>query len=105
MIQHKTRWFAVIVLALIALLALSAHNSTVPTTKPAAQTTWNLVWSDEFNGSSVDQSNWTFETGGSGNGNHELEYYTNGQNASVANGALTITANKGSGGFTCWNGT
>ena len=48
--------------------------------------TWNLVWSDEFNGSSVNTGNWTFETGGHGWGNQELEMYTNGANASVANG-------------------
>ena len=59
--------------------------------------TWTLVWSDEFNGNSVDPNNWAFDTGGSGNGNHELEYYTSGQNASVANGILSITANQGSG--------
>src|ERR1041384_2835196 len=51
-----------------------------------------LVWSDEFNGSAVDPGNWTFETGGGGWGNKELEYYTNGANASVAGGSLTIEA-------------
>src|SRR5262245_59638731 len=54
--------------------------------------TWTLVWSDEFNGTSVDRNNWSFEVGGGGWGNHELEYYTNGNNASVANGALVIEA-------------
>jgi beta-glucanase (GH16 family) len=40
---------------------------------------WKLVWSDEFNGpdgSSVDPSRWSLETGGNGWGNQELEYYT-----------------------------
>jgi beta-glucanase (GH16 family) len=37
---------------------------------------WQLVWSDEFNGSSIDRSNWTYDTGGGGWGNSELEYYT-----------------------------
>lgn len=70
-----------------------------------AQTSWQLVWSDEFNGTSVNTSNWTFETGGGGWGNNELQYYTNGSNASVANGVLTITANRVSGGYSCWYGT
>ena len=47
---------------------------------PAHAQTWNLVWSDEFNGSSVDRNKWTFEVGGHGWGNNELEYYTNGNN-------------------------
>src|SRR5437764_5995619 len=44
----------------------------------ADQTTWNLVWSDEFNSNSLNTSNWTSETGGGGFGNNEREYYTNG---------------------------
>ena len=28
----------------------------------AAAATYQLVWSDEFNGTSVNQSNWTFDT-------------------------------------------
>jgi beta-glucanase (GH16 family) len=37
----------------------------------------HLAWSDEFNGKSSvpDPANWTFETGGDGWGNHELETY------------------------------
>jgi beta-glucanase (GH16 family) len=55
----------------------------------------NLVWSDEFNGNAVDESNWTFEIGRGMNGwgNQELQYYTK-ENATVANGLLTITAKK-----------
>ncbi|HYG39995.1 MAG TPA: discoidin domain-containing protein [Cytophagales bacterium] len=30
--------------------------------------TWNLVWSDEFNGTTLDQSNWNYETGTGVNG-------------------------------------
>src|SRR5438477_1933158 len=37
---------------------------------------WQLVWADEFNGSSIDPGNWTYDTGGGGWGNNELEYYT-----------------------------
>ena len=65
---------------------------------------WELVWSDEFNGTSVDPGNWTFEVGGSGWGNNELQYYTSGANATVSGGLLTITARRGSGGFSCWYG-
>ncbi len=40
---------------------------------------WKLVWNDEFNGAAgtgVDLSKWTYEVGGGGFGNNELEYYT-----------------------------
>lgn len=54
-----------------------------------------LVWSDEFNGSEVDKSKWSFEIGnGSGGwGNNELQYYTDRkENVRVDNGSLKITA-------------
>ncbi|WP_443945735.1 family 16 glycosylhydrolase [Pedobacter sp. AW1-32] len=53
-------------------------------------------WRDEFdnNGAPLIR-NWTYDIGGSGWGNNELQYYTNSlSNASVANGLLTITAQK-----------
>jgi beta-glucanase (GH16 family) len=56
-----------------------------------------LAWSDEFDGSSVDTNKWEFMIGDgsaygiSGWGNNELQYYRS-QNATVANGELTITA-------------
>jgi len=55
---------------------------------------WNIVWSDEFNGSSIDTTKWTFENGNNyGWGNNELEYYTSSsQNAYVSNGVLHIVA-------------
>lgn len=54
---------------------------------------WQLVWSDEFNGS-IGPS-WVFETGnGSGGwGNSELEYYRR-ENATIENNALAITAKR-----------
>jgi beta-glucanase (GH16 family) len=64
----------------------------------ADPTVWSLVWSDEFdgpNGSGVDTSKWTMETGGNGWGNNELETYTSRtQNASLNNGSLVIKAIK-----------
>jgi len=57
------------------------------------QGNWNIVWSDEFNGTSISATNWGFEIGnGSGGwGNNEQEYYTSlPQNAYVSNGLLHI---------------
>ena len=62
--------------------------------------TWEIAWSDEFNGTSLDQSKWSYligtgaEYAGDGWGNNELEYYTNGENAKVSDGILKITARK-----------
>ena len=59
---------------------------------PLAQAqSWQLVWSDEFNGSIG--PDWVFETGGGGWGNNELEYYRK-ENATIENGNLVITAKK-----------
>ncbi len=66
------------------------------------QGNWNIVWSDEFNGTSVDTNIWTYDLGNSsGWGNNELEYYTSSsQNSYVSNGFLHIVALRQSiGGF------
>jgi beta-glucanase (GH16 family) len=64
----------------------------VDTTKPV-KPVYALLWSDEFDGTTVDTSKWVFETGGGGWGNNELEYYQP-DNATVANGNLAITLKK-----------
>lgn len=55
---------------------------------------WNIVWSDEFNGTSINPQTWTYDIGNnSGWGNNELEYYTSlSQNSYVSNGLLHIVA-------------
>lgn len=57
-----------------------------------------LVWSDEFNGpdgSAPDPHKWTFDLGGKGWGNQELETYTaRPQNVFIQNGMLVIQARK-----------
>jgi beta-glucanase (GH16 family) len=81
------RVFAAGIIVLAALLGVA---------RPA-QAGWQLAWSDEFNGSSIDSSHWTFDIGTGppfpGWGNNELEYYTSRpQNAYVTNGLLHIVA-------------
>jgi len=54
-------------------------------------------WADEFNKNGLpDTQKWGYDVGGSGWGNHELEYYTkdNLKNARVENGKLIIEAIK-----------
>jgi beta-glucanase (GH16 family) len=57
-------------------------------------------------GSAVDPSKWNYDTGGGGNGNNELEYYTSGtSNAVISNGMLVITATTaGASNYSCWYG-
>lgn len=53
----------------------------------------NIVWSDEFNETAINNKVWTYDTGGGGWGNSEQEYYTSRtNNAYVANGMLHIVA-------------
>jgi beta-glucanase (GH16 family) len=54
---------------------------------------WNLAWSDEFNGTNVDPSTWTYDIGTGapalqGWGNNELEYYTSRTNNVYEGGGL-----------------
>lgn len=63
----------------------------------AGAQTWTQVWSDEFDGNGLpDASKWSYDVGGGGYGNAELQYYTDArlENASVSNGVLSITARK-----------
>ena len=58
---------------------------------------WNLQWSDEFEGSSLDTSVWGYDIGRGDNGwgNAELQYYTGRtSNVAVTGGNLKITAKK-----------
>lgn len=63
-------------------------GSSVGTTPRAV--TYQLVWSDEFNGTSVNTGNWNLDNGNPGV-NNEKEYYQ-AANATVTGGNLVITA-------------
>lgn len=64
-----------------------------PPDPPKDTSKYQLVWSDEFNVSSIDAATWNFETGGNGWGNNEQEYYQ-ASNAGIEDGNLVITAKK-----------
>ena len=62
-------------------------------TSPSSYSGYNLVWEEEFDGSSLDLSVWNYETGASGWGNNESQYYRSGnKNAELDQGYLRITA-------------
>ena len=54
---------------------------------------YQLVWSDEFDGTALDETLWNIEVNGNGGGNNELQYYRR-ENVSVANGNLILTARR-----------
>ncbi|RUO77689.1 glycoside hydrolase family 16 protein [Idiomarina seosinensis] len=63
----------------------------IDTTEPVND--WELVWSDDFEGSSIDDSKWTFEVNCQGGGNNEQQCYTDSpDNAFVSDGTLKIVA-------------
>ncbi len=55
---------------------------------------WTLAWSDEFNGPAIDTNKWTWDLGGGGWGNNELEVYTQTNSYISTNGELIIAATK-----------
>lgn len=74
---------------------LGTHSAKCNVT--VAQRTYKLVWSDEFEGTTLNMNNWSYETGtGSwGWGNNEKQYYTDRpENIRVGDGILTIEARK-----------
>jgi beta-glucanase (GH16 family) len=77
---------------LLALVLVSTHGMSQDASK------WKLVWSDEFNaadGTSPDPAKWSFDLGGDGWGNKELESYTpRPVNVQQKGGNLVITAVK-----------
>ena len=83
-----------VLLACSILLCASTAQAQLPA--PSSGPAWRLAWSDEFNGpdgSAPDPAKWSFELGGSGFGNHELETYTDRPaNAQIADGNLVLTA-------------
>ena len=60
-----------------------------------AQMSWNLVWSEEFSGTTLNEEVWNYEIGfgNAGWGNNELQYYRSGEsNLIVADGKASIIA-------------
>ena len=56
---------------------------------------YQMVWSEEFDGTALDESVWSYNIGGSGWGNQEKQYYTDrSENIRVQNGMLEIEARK-----------
>lgn len=87
-------------LALAPLLLIVACSAGQTDDDPGDETRiegWRLVWSDEFNrDGQPDPSKWSYDVGGHGWGNNELQYYAESRlkNARVEGGRLIIEAHK-----------
>ena len=69
----------------------NTNLAAVDTTAPVND--WQLVWSDDFDGTSIDREKWTHEVNCAGGGNNEKQCYTDSaENSFVADGKLHIVA-------------
>lgn len=91
-------------------VTLRAHDATPV---EAAPEDWTLAWSDEFDaaaGTRADSRYWSYETGGWGWGNDELQYYSDSTDnaAHDGEGNMVITTRKvedpAAAGLECWYG-
>ena len=93
---HPHRQWAVLLVLLLCCAACARQSAQPPTATPTGD--WKLVWADEFDapdGSAVDETRWSFNTGGGGWGNGEWQNYTDRtDNACVEGGALVIRAQR-----------
>ena len=58
------------------LLTLAALLAAQPALAAAPAGDWQLVWSDEFTGSTLDRTKWDFDVDCWGGGNNERQCYT-----------------------------
>lgn len=96
-VSRQSRRVVLAIVLPFVVFASAARSELCSTASAANPRGWSLVWSDEFDspsvpsGSSVDSAKWSFDVGGGGWGNHELETYTSRPvNADLQDGALVI---------------
>lgn len=90
----------VIIMSILFNMLAACGLAPTPITTPAPTVIvppagWKLIWHDEFDGTQIDPKNWTYDLGGGGWGNGEMEVYTNrAENARLEDGMLVIEAHK-----------
>jgi beta-glucanase (GH16 family) len=108
---------AVFISILVSFLLGSCSSVTDSTTKPiptaisgsstastsGSGSAWVLAWEDNFKGTGPPPG-WTFDIGGYGFGDKQLEWNSDDNAQMSQQGGLTITATKGGGGHDCWYG-
>jgi licheninase len=91
-----TRLSIILILLLLGCDSSSSQDDAVDE-QPGDIEGWTLVWNDEFEGEGLpDASKWSYNVGGHGWGNDELQNYTENRlrNARLENGNLVIEAVK-----------
>ncbi len=74
---------------------VASSSSSTSSAQSSSATKWKLVWSDEFNGTAIDPTKWSYEKNCWGGGNNEQQCYTDqDKNAFVKDGVLNIVAVK-----------
>ena len=97
----RSFFFLLMPVSFFSLVCSKKTPSATPAPPPPAPVTkeWKFEatpsWADEFNvNGKPDATKWGYDTGGSGWGNNELEYYTEDNNVNMINGVLVIEARK-----------
>lgn len=105
------RWNIIAVSLCLSLLLASCGVAQHPAAKatismPAQKnnSSWKLVWQDDFNGQGRLPANWTFDVGGYGFGDRQLQWNSNDNARLSGHGGLILTAEKGSSSHICWYG-
>lgn len=87
-----------LVLGAVALVHCGSAAPQAPTNPtPGVSSGWQLVWADEFDADGApDPAKWTYDVGGHGWGNNELQFYTEArrENARVEGGLLVVEARR-----------
>ncbi len=99
-----SRGLPIVFLAMLVLVGCRPGDAMTEAGRDIApDSSWTLVWSDEFEGSELDLEKWSVQTGDGcdqnlcGWGNNELQWYQ-ADNIEVSGGYLTITARQESAG-------
>jgi beta-glucanase (GH16 family) len=98
-VKFKTQGLAAIIGLALTLGLAGCGGDSATETKPDSidpllpVSDWKMVWSDEFDGSTINGQNWTHEINCSGGGNGEKQCYTDSaENSYVQDGMLSIVA-------------
>jgi len=94
-VRNISKLFACVSTATLLGCGGGAETETDPSVVNPVQpvSDWEMVWSDEFDGASIDENKWTHEVNCAGGGNDEKQCYTDSvENAYVEDGILHIVA-------------
>ena len=92
--QIKILVLASILIGVLGACTQTAQKKETKTAEVKQESDYQLVWQDEFNGTSLDTTFWSYETGAHGWGNWELQNYTDSGNVDFKDGKLIITVKK-----------